>query len=441
MLNVCLWNDKQLDELVDMLRSADYSAVSTFIANNFLCSGSRIMTDDISSTLRATVGTDKKTIVLSAGVFVHAGKCSQLDTNQIINILDTTTGSWGTGLDGGAINRYDIICVKNAEQAHTIADRWFVNDSVVPNTYAQQSANTLLNKAYYDIVVVHGTVAGVVPAAPSGYWAIAEIYVPIGCIALDGVGVVINDTTGTSNSIVGPEAGGKNWVATTRVLRMEFWSTKFNVDHDPATGWHRTEAQGGWHIGADMVRATATEMNQALDGIGGTVTAASLTKLTNGSTLVAGELHQHGVGDFISQLPRWRKKLTYSTTPIFTMPSQFVGVTLIGSEISLGSIMVRYTNSLIHSYLYEMQVNNITGGVISILQNMEMEDDDIHFYLNGTKFLEYLGYGTKNKDVTWVLQPGINLLQIVLVDRYGVTVDLHLTGDIVNGTTLSFVQL
>jgi hypothetical protein len=293
-LNCCNWNDKQLDELVDMLKSADYSQVATFIANNFLCSGSRVITDDSSSTLRATVGTDKKTIVLSSGVFVHASKCSQLDTNQIINILNTTTGSWGTGQDGGAFNRYDIICVKNAEQAHTVADRWFVNDSVVPNTYAQQSANTLLNKAYYDIVVVHGTTPGVVPAAPTGYWAIAEIYVPIGCIALNGVGVVINDTTGTSNSIVGPEAGGKNWVATTRVLRMEFWSTKFNVDHDPATGYHRTEGQGGWHIGSDMVRVTATELNQALDGIGATVTAARLTQLTNGTNV--GSMHLHNAG-------------------------------------------------------------------------------------------------------------------------------------------------
>ncbi len=288
-LNVCNWSDKQLDELIDMLKSADFSAVATFIANNFLCSGSRVMTNDTSTTLRATVGVDPKTIVLSAGTFVHDSKCSQLDTDETINILPGGAGTWGTG-QAVTGNRWSIICVKNNEQAHTVANRWFVTDSVVPNTYAQQSTNTLLNKAYYDIVVVHGADGAGVPAAPADYWAIVEIYIPSTAVDLSSAGVLISDTTGTSSSVVGPEVGGKNWVATTRVLRMEFWSTKFNVDHDPATGYHR---EGLWHIGATQVTTNATEINQALDGIGGTVSAANLTKLTNSSTLAPGELHNH----------------------------------------------------------------------------------------------------------------------------------------------------
>src|SRR4030066_447474 len=137
-LNVCNWNDKQLDELTDMLMSADYSAVANFIAINFLATGPMSMTDDTDTTLVATVGVDTKTIVLSAGAFVHGSKVSQLDSNQTCNILDTATGTWGTGLVAdGAQARWDIISVKNNEQAHTAADRWFVNDSVVPNTYAK----------------------------------------------------------------------------------------------------------------------------------------------------------------------------------------------------------------------------------------------------------------------------------------------------------------
>lgn len=289
-LSVCNWNDKQLDELVDMLLSADYSAVATFIANNFLCAGSRIMIDDTDSNLRATVGVDTKTVVLSTGVLVHDGKCSQLDTNQVVNILFTTSGTWGTGQAAdGANPRWDIICVKNNEQAHTPATRWFVNDSTVPNTYYTQSANTLLNKAYYDIVVVHGTadVSPVVPDAPSEYWTIAEIYVP--ALATTLLPANVYDTTDLSNKTPA------NWTATTRVLRMEFWGNKFGIDHDPATGYHR---DGLWHIGSTAVTTNASEINQALDGVGITVTASNLTKLTDGSVLGFGELHRHG--DFSS---------------------------------------------------------------------------------------------------------------------------------------------
>ena len=289
-LNVCNWNDKQLDELVDMLKSADYSAVAEFISTNFLCDsngtlGPRILTDDTDSTLRATVGVDAKTIVISAGVFVHAGKCSQLDTNETVNILATTTGSWGTGLVAdGAQPRWDIICIKNDEQARAVATRWFVNDSTVPNTYYTQNANTLINKAYYDITVVHGTPGAGVPDAPSGYWTIAEIYVPASLTSLLPANVY--DTTDTSNKTPA------NWTSGSRILRMEFWATKFNVDHDPATGYHR---DGGWHIGSDLVTVSVTELNTALDGINtSTVTAAHLTKLTDTSNLAPGELHSHG---------------------------------------------------------------------------------------------------------------------------------------------------
>jgi hypothetical protein len=75
---------------------------------------------------------------------------------------------------------------------------------------------------------------------------------------------------------------------------MEFWASKFNIDHDPLTGYHRA---GGWHIGSDLVTVSATEINTALDGIDvTTVTAAHLTKLTDTSTLAIGELHSHGTG-------------------------------------------------------------------------------------------------------------------------------------------------
>jgi hypothetical protein len=54
--------------------------------------------------------------------------------------------------------------------------------------------------------------------------------------------------------------------------------SKFAVDHDPVTGYHRT----GFHIGSVAV--------------GASVTAPALTKLSDGSVLSPGELHSHGAG-------------------------------------------------------------------------------------------------------------------------------------------------
>jgi hypothetical protein len=286
-LNVANWSDKQLDELTDLLRSADFSSVASFISQNFLCAGSRIMDDDTQTTLRVTVGTNVTTVSLSAGVFQHSGKVAQLDTAQIINILDPTgPGNWGPGMAAyPAADRWTIISIKQADQYNTLEQRWFVDDTVTPNLYSQRSTLTLINKAYYDIIVTHGS-AGVAtpPTTPSGYFTICEIFIPAACTDLSAA--TIYDTTDNP-----PFYTSTNWSDTTRVQRLEFWSTLFSIDHDPATGFHRS---GAWHIGATTVTSSANELNR-LTGVGGTVTAGNLTSLTNGSNIGA-TLHNHGTG-------------------------------------------------------------------------------------------------------------------------------------------------
>jgi hypothetical protein len=293
-LNVANWQDKQLDELSDLLQASDYSAVAAFISGNFLCIGSRIMTDPSQTTFRVTVnGTDAKAVDLSAGIFQLAGKISQLDSAQTINILDTTYGSWGTGKAAHpTLDRWSIICVKNTTKVHTPALRWFVDDSVDPNTYSQQSVNTLIDKAYYDIQVVHGTDGGGIPAATGGYWTIAEIFVPHGTTSIETANIY---DTGDPR---GSQATPPNWTSTTRVLRLEFWSTLFGVDHDLTTGYHKS---GGWHIGSTLITVTGEELNRALAGAGVTVTSANLTTLTNGSVIPSGVLHSHGQQIYVAE--------------------------------------------------------------------------------------------------------------------------------------------
>ena len=286
-LNVANWNDKQLDELTDLLRSADFSEVASFMAQNFLCSGTRIMDDDTQTTMRVSVGTNVTTVNLSAGVFQHNGKIGHIDTTQVINILNPLgPGNWGPGLaaDPGSA-RWSIISVKQAEQYNTVENRWFVDDTVIPNVYSQRLANTKINKAYFNIVVTHGSGGGGVPATPLGYFTICEIYIPATCVDLSLA--TIYDTTDNP-----PFYTSANWNAATRVKRLEFWSTLFNVDHDPATGHHRehTGVPGtGFHIGATEVTSTANEINR-LHTVGATVTAPNLTQLTDGSSTT---LHSH----------------------------------------------------------------------------------------------------------------------------------------------------
>jgi len=287
-LNVANWNDKQLDELADLLKASDYSAVASFIANNFLATGSRIMTDPTHATMRATVnGVDGMVIDLSSGIFVHNSLCSDIPSTQTVNILNSVAGTWGTGAAADDTQpRWDIIEVKNNEQVHTPLLRWFVDDSVDPNTYSQQLANTLIDKAYYDILVKHGT-PGAIPIVPdpdAGYFTVAEIYVPADPTHANPIlPANVYDTVGVSNKLQVP-----SWTATTRVLRIEFWSTLFSADHSMTTGYHKS---GGWHIGADLVLSTANELNR-LNGVGVSVTPTNLTTLTNGGNAFG--LHTHG---------------------------------------------------------------------------------------------------------------------------------------------------
>jgi len=297
MLNVGNWTDRQLDELTDLLRTADHSAIAAFVMTNFLCTGSRVMTNAAQNDLRCTVNTsDHKAVDLSTGIFQHLGLVSQLDSVQTCNILPTTAGTWGTGKTAAGGNRWTIISVKNDIKLHTSESRWFVDDSVDPNVYTEALVNTLINKAYYTIDVKHGDDGQPIThsscATPAGYFCIAEIYVPAG--ATEILQANIYDTVRASNQTP------KNWYISgegypiTRVDRLEFWSDLFGEDHSLTDGHH---IEGVWHIGTDVVTSFASELNR-LHGVGAGVTASNLNNLTSGGVDV-GTLHLHGVPRFI----------------------------------------------------------------------------------------------------------------------------------------------
>lgn len=278
-LNVANWTDKQLDELADLLRSADYSAVASFIAESFLCTQPRIMDDPPQTPLRATVGGDPKTIVLSAGVFLLDNLVSDIETDQVVNILDTGTGAWGPGLAADPVNpRWDIVQVKNNQQLNTPDLRWFVNDTVIPNTYYQQTVNTQINKAYYDIVVKHGTPGPVpvVPDADVGYWPIVEIYVPASAGALAPLDV--HDTVYSGGSAHIPPF----WTSSSRLLRLEYFG---NFLPGTRLVFSQPTAPAGWIQDITLNDKALRVVSGAGGGLGGSrplsATTTGVTQLSN----------------------------------------------------------------------------------------------------------------------------------------------------------------
>jgi len=298
---VANWSDKQLDELVDLLKSADFSPIAGFIFENMIASGNRIMTDDAATELRVTVNsTDGRAVDLSPGVLQVGGYVSHVSTTATINILNTPIGDWGTGQAADAVlGRYSLILIKNASRRVTTDNRWFVDDTVEPNSFSQKLTYTEREMSYFDIQVYHGAPGATIEAvsiaasvAHPGYWCIAEIAIPADpTFTLPVVLSNIRDTGLVSYNLTVP-----NWTITSRVLRLEFWSTLFGIDHETSganAGHHRAFAGAGtgWHIGGTEITALGTELN-ALTGIHPThVNATNLNALTDGSNVGAMHLH------------------------------------------------------------------------------------------------------------------------------------------------------
>lgn len=315
---VANWSDKQLDELVDLLKSADFSPIAGFIFENMIASGNRIMTDDVATELRVTVNaTDGRAVDLSPGVLL-GGYVSHVSTAATINILNTTIGDWGTGQAADAAQgRYSLICIKNSTRRITSDNRWFVDDTVEPNTFSQKLTYTEREMSYFDIQVVHGTPGAAIETitVPTGYWCIAEIWIPADpTFTLPVDPNNIRDTGLVSWDTV------PHWTSTSRVLRLEFWSTLFGIDHETSganSGHHRAYAGvgTGWHIGGTEITTLGTELN-ALTGIHPAhVNATNLNALTDGSNV--GSMHGHGSG-VIGRVIFWDEKPTNTHGGTFT---------------------------------------------------------------------------------------------------------------------------
>lgn len=323
-LNVANWSDKQLDELADLIKTADHSDVAAFVVKNFLAmepnpslyangaptyvplntSTGRIIADNSandSQPLRVKATTPASSMVtINPGVYVYGGKVGQIDAAATVNILDPAgAGQYGRGQIADAQPRYSIVEIRVSDYPHTPQLRWFVDDTTDPNTYGQRSTNTLINKAYPDIIVKHGT-AGVTPSVPTtdaGYWCIAEIYITGSATTVTGANIRDTVTTASARNPANWTDPSSPPVQQTRVSRFEFWSSLFGVDHHTSGSYAGRHRKGVWAIDGTAVRLDAVQMNW-LDPTATTphsgyskITYANFQKLFDGSN--CDTLHTH----------------------------------------------------------------------------------------------------------------------------------------------------
>lgn len=175
------FTDKQLFELSDsnMLVLSTQNVlkeiIKKFVAlENTVFSGMQVrQTSTASGQVQVTAGYGVQVMPTVTGLL-------ELPTNQIVNVLsgspDPDNGVWGVGQVADTSGRYDIICIAYAQKTGDAQLKYFYDDQVIPPEEYQATVDTTISD-WFDIKVVHGVPGGGVPATPSEYFKLAEIYI------------------------------------------------------------------------------------------------------------------------------------------------------------------------------------------------------------------------------------------------------------------------
>ena len=115
-------------------------------------------------------------VQLSSLIGVQQGQLINVPGTIQINILGSSC-TYGSGQAAGSSPRIDVVCIQYTSVQTNDAVREFIN----PTTQAQTS-NTIstIQVDSFAIQVVHGTPSSTptAPAIPSGWWGLAQVYVP-----------------------------------------------------------------------------------------------------------------------------------------------------------------------------------------------------------------------------------------------------------------------
>lgn len=140
-------------------------------------------------------------------------------------------------------------------------------------------------------------------------------------------------------------------------LGIKTWPNLTSVDESANFGWSGShDFRGELLIDSTILQATATEINQALSGIGASVTDTNLTSLTNGSD-IGSTLHTH--------------KSKYTTTfnsNSLTITHNLASDIVVQILDSLGNLIEPQTLTIINNNSFSMTFGVTVNGSVTVLR-------------------------------------------------------------------------
>ncbi|MGB9661346.1 MAG: hypothetical protein ACPL5F_04925 [Moorellaceae bacterium] len=210
-MNIPLWpaNMEILSQDMQNAFNLINSDFQTFINTLFFSSNTTVILSGLQVQANATPDGG---ITVTAGVAVQNGQIINIATNQQVNVISGTY-TWGTPLGADTTNpRIDLIVCQYQTQATNVQSRPFKD----PTTGTVTNQNVALTQQdYFALNVIHGTPSAnpVAPAVPSGWFALAQVYVAAGATVIQQAN--ITDLTAqyrTSGGWLKKVSGGRIWI-------------------------------------------------------------------------------------------------------------------------------------------------------------------------------------------------------------------------------------
>jgi hypothetical protein len=160
-------------------------------------------------------------ITVTAGIAVSNGQIINIPSNQQVNVISGTY-TWGTPLGADSTNpRIDLIVCQYQTQATNVQNRPFKDPTTGTVTYSNVA---LIQQDYFALNVIHGTPSStpVAPSVPSGWFALAQIYIPAGATTIQQANITdLTSQYRTSGGWLKKVSGGRIWVNDSQAAEID----------------------------------------------------------------------------------------------------------------------------------------------------------------------------------------------------------------------------
>lgn len=155
-------------------------------------------------------------------------------------------------------------------------------------------------------------------------------------------------------------------------------------------------------------------------------TTLSVDDVTNPAQATVSECMGVVMGDTTPLLMNYYRMYWDQTNNCRNSPGAFTK-SFTGTFPSIGDIFINHQDAIYSSALFEMIVR--APAAVAVTQELRGSDDQIYFWLNGTKIDEDTAPGWKSKTITWNLTAGDNVVQVIANNCGGGVESVHLVGD------------